>query len=216
MFENPSQLFETLLSSERIIAYGGLTLIVFVVFAETGLFIGFFLPGDYLLFSSGLLCGTKYLDVPVFLLLVALTLASVAGNYVGYLTGKTLGKRLFTRPDSRFFKQHRVERARRFYNEKGNVSLVLGRFLPIVRTFAPIIAGAVDMNFRKFTYYNWTGGFLWVWSLVLMGFFLGREFPQIVNYLQYIIIGFVVVTTVILVRSVMSSKAPGPGSTPKP
>jgi len=204
--ENLQELFETLLSSEKIITYGGLTLLIIVVFAETGLFIGFFLPGDYLLFTSGLLCGTKYLEVPVFLLLISLTLASVIGNYVGYFTGKTLGKRLFTRPDSRFFKKERVEKARRFYDEKGNISLVLGRFLPIVRTFAPIIAGAVDMNWKKFTYYNWTGGFLWVWSLVLMGYFLGKSFPSIINYLEYFIIGFILVTTIILVKSMIRTR----------
>jgi len=204
--EELQRLFETLVSSERIITYGGLTLIVIVVFAETGLFIGFFLPGDYLLFSSGLLCGTRYLDVPVLVLLLALSLASVAGNYVGYFTGKTLGRRLFTRPDSRFFRRDRVERARRFYNEKGNLSLVLGRFLPIVRTFAPIVAGAVDMNFRKFTWYNWTGGFLWVWSLVGMGYWLGKAFPGLMGYLEYFIIGFILVTTIVLVRGVMKTR----------
>jgi membrane-associated protein len=212
MFENLSEFFQTLLSSERIITYGGLTLIVIVVFAETGLFIGFFLPGDYLLFTSGLLCGTRHLDVPILTLLVLITLASVAGNYVGYFTGKFLGRRLFTRPDSRFFKKERVERARRFYDEKGNISLVLGRFLPIVRTFAPIVAGAVDMNFRKFTWFNWSGGFLWVWSLVGLGYFLGKAFPGLVDYIEYFIIGFIVVTTVILVRSVQKTRAKRPGS----
>jgi len=112
MFENFPDLFHTLLSSEKIIQYGGFTLIVIVIFAETGLFIGFFLPGDYLLFSSGVLCGTNYLDISIFILLISLTLASVAGNYVGYYTGKTLGKKLFTRPDSRFFKKERVEKGK--------------------------------------------------------------------------------------------------------
>lgn len=202
MPENIVDFFQTLLSSEKIIYYGGLTLLIIVVFAETGLFIGFFLPGDYLLFTSGLLCGTKYLDISIFLLLISLTLASVLGNYVGYFTGKTLGKRLFTRPDSRFFKKERVEKARRFYDEKGNISLVLGRFLPIVRTFAPIVAGAIDMNLRKFSYYNWTGGFLWVWSLVLMGYFLGRSYPGLINYLEYFIIGFIVITSLVLIKSI--------------
>jgi membrane-associated protein len=122
MFQNLPELFETLLNSEKLIQYGGLTLIIIVVFAETGLFIGFFLPGDYLLFTSGLLCGTKDLDISVIVLLVSLILASVAGNYVGYYTGKTLGKKLFTRPDSRFFKKERVERAKRFYDKRGAVS----------------------------------------------------------------------------------------------
>jgi membrane-associated protein len=201
MFENLPEFFQTLLSSEKIIQYGGFTLIVIVIFAETGLFIGFFLPGDYLLFTSGLLCGTNYLDISIFILLIALTLASVAGNYVGFYTGKTLGKRLFTRPDSRFFKKERVERAKRFYDRKGAVSLVLGRFLPIIRTFSPIIAGAIDMDFKKFSYYNWTGGFLWIWSLVLTGYFLGIKYPEIIHYLEYFIIGFIIVTTIILIKN---------------
>jgi membrane-associated protein len=201
MFENFPDLFHTLLSSEKIIQYGGFTLIVIVIFAETGLFIGFFLPGDYLLFSSGVLCGTNYLDISIFILLISLTLASVAGNYVGYYTGKTLGKKLFTRPDSRFFKKERVEKAKRFYDRKGSISLVLGRFLPIIRTFAPIIAGAIDMDLKKFSYYNWTGGFLWIWSLVLTGYFLGRTYPEIIHYLEYFIFGFIIITTVILIKN---------------
>jgi membrane-associated protein len=206
MFHNLPDLFETLLSSEKIITYGGLTLLIIVVFAETGLFIGFFLPGDYLLFTSGLLCGTKYLDMSIFLLLIALTFASVIGNYVGYYTGKTLGKRLFTRPDSRFFKQERVTRAKRFYDEKGTISLVMGRFLPIIRTFSPIIAGAIDMDFRKFSMYNWGGGILWVWTLVLIGYFLGRTYPNIIHYLDYFIFGFIAVTTLILLRQFIKRK----------
>jgi membrane-associated protein len=201
MFENLPELFHTLLSSEKIIQYGGLTLIVIVIFAETGLFIGFFLPGDYLLFTSGVLCGTKHLDMSVFIVLISLTFASIAGNYVGYFTGKTLGQRLFTNPDSRFFKQERVERAKRFYDKKGTISLVLGRFLPIVRTFAPIIAGAINMDFKKFSYYNWVGGFLWIWSLVLTGYFLGKLYPQITHYLEYFIFGFIIITTVILIKN---------------
>ena len=203
MFENLPDFFHTLLSSEKIIQYGGLTLIIIVIFAETGLFIGFFLPGDYLLFTSGVLCGTNHLDISVFILLISLTLASVAGNYVGYYTGKTLGKRLFTRPDSRFFKKERVEQAKRFYDKKGAISLVLGRFLPIIRTFSPIIAGAIDMDLKKFSYYNWTGGFLWIWSLVLAGYFLGRTYPEIINYLEYFIFGFIFITTIILIKNAM-------------
>ena len=203
MFENLPELFHTLLNSEKIIQYGGLTLIVIVIFAETGLFIGFFLPGDYLLFTSGVLCGTNYLNISVFILLISLTLASVAGNYAGFYTGKTLGKRLFTRSDSRFFKKERVEKAKRFYDRKGSLSLVLGRFLPIIRTFSPIIAGAIDMDFKKFSYYNWLGGFLWIWSLVLTGFFLGRSYPQIIHYLNYFIFGFIFITTIILVKNAM-------------
>lgn len=197
--ENLPDFFTTLLSSEKIIYYGGLTLLIIVVFAETGLFIGFFLPGDYLLFTSGLLCGTQYLDISIFILVISLTLASVAGNYVGFYTGKTLGKKLFTKPDSRFFKKSRVEKAKRFYDEKGVISLVLGRFLPIIRTFSPIIAGAIDMDLKKFSFYNWSGGFLWVWSLVLLGYFLGRTYPEIINYLEYFIFGFVLITTLILI-----------------
>lgn len=200
MFENIAEFFNTLLNSEDIINYGGLTLLIIVVFAETGLFIGFFLPGDYLLFTAGVLCGTEHLDISIFLLVFSLILASIAGNYAGYYTGKTLGKRLFTRPDSRFFKKERVQRAKKFYDEKGALSLIIGRFLPIVRTFAPIIAGAIDMELKKFSFYNWTGGFLWVGSLVFTGYFLGETVPNIENYLTYFIVGFIVITTLILLR----------------
>jgi membrane-associated protein len=200
MLENLPGFFDTLIHSEKLIQYGGLTLIVIVIFAETGLFIGFFLPGDYLLFTSGVLCGTNYLDISVFILLFSLTLASVIGNYVGFYTGKTLGKKLFTKPDSRYFKKERVEKAKKFYDEKGALSLILGRFLPIFRTFSPIIAGSIDMDLKKFSYYNWAGGFLWVWSLVLTGYFLGRTYPQIIHYLEYFVFGFIIITTIILIK----------------
>lgn len=206
MVETIIELFKTLLSSEKIITYGGLTLLIIVVFAETGLFIGFFLPGDYLLFTAGILCASDVLDISVIILVLALILASVTGNYVGYYTGKTLGKRLFTRPDSRFFKRERVEKAKRFYDEKGAVSLILGRFLPVIRTFAPIIAGSVDLDLKKFSLYNWVGGILWVGSLVLSGYFLGKTYPQIIHYLEYFIFGFIIITSIVLLWQFFKEK----------
>lgn len=206
MVETIIELFKTLLSSEKIITYGGLTLLIIVVFAETGLFIGFFLPGDYLLFTAGILCASDVLDISVIILVLTLILASVTGNYVGYYTGKTLGKRLFTRPDSRFFKRERVEKAKRFYDEKGAVSLILGRFLPVIRTFAPIIAGSVDLDLKKFSLYNWVGGILWVGSLVLSGYFLGKTYPQIIHYLEYFIFGFIIITSIVLLWQFFKEK----------
>lgn len=195
--------FEKLLNSQDIILYGGFTLLLIVVFAETGLFIGFFLPGDYLLFTAGLLCGTSALNVSIYNLVACVTLAAVCGDFTGYFTGRFLGKRLFQKEDSFFFKKKYLEKTRAFYRKYGAATLILGRFLPIIRTFAPILAGAVDVELRKFTIFNVVGAVLWVWTLVPIGYFLGKTFPEIINYVGYFIIGFVIITTIPLLRSLV-------------
>lgn len=190
-----------LLNSQEIIQYGGLTFLLFVVFAETGLFFGFFLPGDYLLFTAGLLCGRNDFNVSIFTLLISVTLASVAGNFVGYWFGKSVGKALFAKKDTFFFRRSHLERTRKFYQRYGGVTLIAGRFLPIIRTFAPIFAGIIEVDFKKFGLYNFIGGILWVFSLILFGYSLGRTFPGVINYLEYFIIGFLVITTIMVIRA---------------
>ncbi len=200
------EFFKILLDSEKLIAYGGLTLLLIIIFAETGLFFCFFLPGDALLFSSGLLCGTKNLDVNIFLLLFSITIAAILGNTVGYISGKIFGKKLFEKDDSFFLKKRHLEKTKLFYEKYGATSIVAGRFLPIVRTFAPILAGTIDMNFWKFNLFNLIGAFLWVWTLIPLGYFLGKEYPQLINEIEYIIIGFFLITTIILIREAMKLK----------
>ena len=195
-----------LLDSEKLIAYGGLTLLLLIIFAETGLFFGFFFPGDALLFASGLLCDTKYFDVNIFVLLFSVTLAAFTGNVVGYMSGKIFGKKLFTKNDSFIFKKRHLEKTKSFYDKYGGTSLIAGRFLPIVRTFVPIFAGAINMNFWKFSLYNLIGAILWICTLIPIGYFLGKQYPRLINEMEYIILGFVLVTTLILIRGAKKLK----------
>jgi membrane-associated protein len=194
--------FEILLNSERLIQTGGLILLLIVVFAETGIFFGFIFPGDALLFTAGILCGTKDLSVNIFLLIILVSLAAIAGNATGYITGKYLGKRLFLKKDTFFFKQKHLETTRVFYKKYGGVSLIAGRFVWIVRTFVPILAGAIDMNFWKFNYYNLVGAVIWVGTLISLGYLLGRQIPAAAQNLEYIIAGITIIIMTILISGI--------------
>jgi len=190
---------QNLTDATSIISTGGFYLLLIVVFAETGLFFGFFLPGDYLLFMAGLLCATGVLNVPVYVLILSLIVAGVLGNYTGYWFGYRTGPLLFNRNDSIFFKKRYVVMAEAFYEKYGGMALVLGRFFPIIRTFAPIFAGVVKVDIKKFTMYNIVGSIAWVNILTLAGFFLGRKYPDIRYYLQYVILGLIVLTSIPLI-----------------
>ena len=159
------------------IAAAGYIVILFVVFAETGLAAGFFLPGDSLLFVAGLFAADGKLSLVA--LLVGVFLAAVIGDAVGYLTGSKLGSRLFTRPKSLLFRPSHLKKAQAFYDKYGGKTIIIARFVPIVRTFAPIVAGAAQMPYHQFVVFNIIGGFLWVFTMILSGFFLGRAFPAL-------------------------------------
>lgn len=175
----------------------GLPLLLFVIFAETGLFFGFFLPGDSLVFISGVFCATKkhLIGVNIVALILLMIAAAVLGNIVGYLFGKYFGKNLFKKEDSFFFKKRHLITTQNFYDKHGKKTLIMGRFLPYVRTFAPILAGIIQLDFRKFMLYNIAGAFAWIGSIASIGYFLGSRFPEIENYLGYIIIALIVITT---------------------
>jgi membrane-associated protein len=166
----PDVLINTLLDQFGVYVYIALFLIVF---AETGLAVGFFLPGDSLLFVAGLMAATYPDKLNVVVLLVSLFLAGVLGDAVGYYTGKKTGKTIFNRPKSFIFRPEYLEKAHKFYEKHGGKTIIIARFVPIVRTFAPIVAGAADMSYRKFVVFNVVGGFLWVFSMILSGYFLG-------------------------------------------
>jgi membrane-associated protein len=166
---NPKVIIETLLAKGGIFVYVGL---VFIVFAETGLAVGFFLPGDSLLVVAGLFAATGKLNLAI--LLSTLSVAAAAGDAVGYYTGARIGPRIFTRQKSLLFRPSHLQKARAFYEKYGGKTIVIARFVPIVRTFAPIVAGAAKMPYRKFVVFNVTGGFLWVFSMILTGYFLGN------------------------------------------
>jgi membrane-associated protein len=194
--------FSTLTNPQSIIHYGGLWLLLFVVFAETGLFIGFFLPGDSLIFISGLLCATKpeLLHSSFFVLLILLISAAVLGNIVGYWFGKKTGEKLFSKKDSFLFKQKHLVATKLFYEKHGGKTLVLGRFLPIIRTFAPILAGVIAIDFKQFMIYNVLGAVAWIASIASIGYFLGKHFPQTENYLGAIIVGLIIITTIPVIK----------------
>lgn len=181
---------------ENIIQYGGLSLLLLIVFAETGVFFGFFLPGDSLLFVAGLLSDTEYLDINVVLLIVLLIIAAVSGSTVGYLTGRWAGRYLQNMRDTIFFKKKYLVVTEAFYQKHGMMAFILGRFLPIVRTFVTIIAGIVKIDMPKFILFNILGATLWIVTMVLSGHFLGRVFPEITNYLEAIVIGMILVSAV--------------------
>lgn len=200
---------QSLVDPVQVLREGGFYLLLFVIFAETGLFFGFFLPGDYLLFLAGMFVATDRLDVSIIVLILGLIVAAVLGNYVGYWFGRKTGPLLYQRKDSFFFKQRYLRAAEAYYNKQGAFALIMGRFIPIVRTFAPIFAGVVRLDYKKFSFYNITGAILWITSLTLLGYFLGRKFAQEINdYLLYIIIGFVVVTALPLIWTMLKKYLP--------
>ncbi|MFI8290688.1 DedA family protein [Streptomyces sp. ms191] len=162
------------LDPDYLIQTFGLIGVLVIVFAESGLLIGFFLPGDSLLFTTGLLVTTGKLDTPLWLVCTLVALAAILGDQVGYLFGRKVGPSLFKRPDSRLFKQENVEKAHEFFEKHGPKSLILARFVPIVRTFTPIIAGVSRMNYRSFIIFNIVGGLLWGVGVTLLGASLGK------------------------------------------
>lgn len=197
---------KNLTEAQQIISQGGFYLLLVVVFAETGLFFGFFLPGDYLLILAGFLCATGMLNISVYLLVAGLIIAGFLGNYVGYWFGYRTGHVLFSKDDSIFFKKRYVRIAEQFYEKHGALALVLGRFFPVIRTFAPIFAGIVRVEFKKFTFYNLAGSVAWVVTLTLLGYFLGIKYPGLKYYLHYIVIGLVIVTTIPLIIAFWRSR----------
>lgn len=172
--------------------WGGHLAIWAVVFAESGLLVGFFLPGDSLLFTAGFLSSQGLLSVQ--LLVIGAFICAVLGDNVGYATGHKFGRRLFRKEDSWFFHKKHLNKAQNFYDKHGKKTVVLARFMPIVRTFAPIVAGIGAMKYKTFISYNILGGFLWTFGITLLGYFLGKLIPDVDKYLLPIIVVIVVVS----------------------
>lgn len=215
-----------LMNPQFYIEHGGLWMITFIVFAETGLFAGFFLPGDALLFVTGIFSSTtrsgpgivasalfetnnQWLDLLI--LWIIITTAGVFGNFVGYWFGKKSGPYLYERKDSFFFKKKHLMQAHDFYEKNGGSAIVIARFIPFVRTFAPIVAGIVKMNAKKFTYYNILGCMLWVGSMLLGGHFLQKLIEHqfgfdLKEHLEVIVVGIVLITTLPVIWKVFISK----------
>lgn len=200
-----------LTNPDWIVAHGGLYLLLFIVFAETGILIGFFLPGDPILFIAGIIIANLTLgpvdSVLTLLYWIALiSVAGILGNFMGYWCGKYFGHRLLKMKDNWLFKKDYILRAQEFYHKRGGVAIILARFLPVVRTFAPIVAGIVEMDFKKFAFYNVVGGIIWVGSLVTLGYLLGEN-DWVQRNLEYVIMGIVIAATApVLIKMVTGKK----------
>jgi len=177
-----------------LIEWGGTVLVCAVVFVETGMFVGFFLPGDSLLVTAGVFAASGQLKLGWLLSLV--TLCAIAGDQLGYGIGRKAGESLYRRRDSKFFKQEHLQEAHEFYERYGGKTVILARFIPIIRTFCPPVAGAAKMRYVRYLTYDIFGGLLWVWSMVLLGFTLGRSVPHVDKKIHYVIAAVIVVSLI--------------------
>ncbi len=193
------QMMDAEVMSHWVMAHGGLYLVAMIIFAETGLFVGFFLPGDSLLFITGLIIATSPApftnDIANLIFWMSLiSVAGIIGNMVGYWFGRRTGPLLFERRDTWLFKKKYLIQAHDFYEQRGGAAIILARFLPVVRTFAPIVAGVVSMDRKKFFLYNVIGCIAWVISMTLLGYFLGTN-EWVKHNLEKIVIGLILITT---------------------
>ena len=176
----------------ELIAWGGLLVLVAIIFAETGLLVGFFLPGDSLLFTAGFIAATTDI-LEIRSLIVALSLAAIAGDATGYWIGRKAGEALYERKESRFFKRAHLLKTKAFYEKHGPITIVLARFVPFARTFAPVVAGVGKMQYTRFAAYNVIGGVGWVASMSLAGYYLGR-IPIIERNFEKVVLGIIFVS----------------------
>jgi membrane-associated protein len=190
MLESVKHLLSQLYDVRGLIEWGGTLAVCIIVFVETGMFVGFLLPGDSLLVTAGVFAGAGQLKLSTLLTLVAL--CAIAGDQVGYFIGWRAGPSLFRREDSRFFKKRYLQRAHAFYDRYGTKTIILARFVPIIRTFCPPVAGAAGMNYARYLLYDIVGGFLWVWSMILLGYTLGRTVPNIDKRIHYVIAAVII------------------------
>lgn len=186
------EFIQSILDPKILIPAVGTFGVIAIVFIETGLFFGFFLPGDSLLFTAGFFASQGYL--PLWILLFGTFIASVLGDNVGYIFGRKIGPKIFTREDSVFFNKSHITKAQEFYEKHGKKTIIIARFIPIVRTFAPIIAGVGNMNYRTFFTYNLVGGFIWTWGVLWLGYFFGKLIPDAEKYI-YLIIAIIILAT---------------------
>ena len=186
MIDFAIQLLHQIYDVEGLIQWGGLIMLTAIVFTETGLMFGFFLPGDSLLVTAGVFAAAGHLD---FLSVATiLSIAAVSGDQLGFWIGSSAGPRVFNREDSIFFHKRHAARAQQFYDRHGGKTIILARFIPVIRTFAPVVAGVGQMEYRKFVLYNVVGGVGWVWSLTSVGYALGRNIPNIDRHIHLVIV----------------------------
>lgn len=199
------EFFSNLHDLDHLIRWGGYTLLVLIVFAETGLLAGFFLPGDSLLVTAGLLAAVDQV-LNVYWLLALLSVAAIVGDTVGYWIGYHAGPRVFNKEDSFFFHKGHLVRAQKFYEKYGAKTIILARFVPIVRTFAPTIAGVGKMRYGKFLAYNVVGGLAWVFSMTLTGYLLGNSVPGIEKKIHWVILVVIFLSFLPIVKEVVAHR----------
>lgn len=194
MVELVKHLIHLLYNVRGLIEWGGTFMICAIIFVETGLFVGFFLPGDSLLVTAGVFAGAGHLQLAWLLTLVAL--CAIAGDQMGYWIGRRAGESLYRREDSLIFKKRHLREAHDFYERHGAKTVIIARFVPIIRTFCPPVAGAAKMTYKRYLLYDIAGGILWVWGMVLLGYTLGRTVPNVEGRIHYIIAGVIVLSFV--------------------
>jgi membrane-associated protein len=197
-------LFHKIYDVEFLVRSGGLLVLIIVVFTETGLLLGFFLPGDSLLVTAGIFAARGDLDLMT--LNASLSLAAIAGDTVGYGIGARTGPKIFTREDSLFFSRKHLISAKEFYDRHGGFTIVIARFMPIIRTFAPVVAGVGAMQYRKFIAYNVFGGVFWVMTTTLAGYFLGSMVPNIQERIHVVIVIVIVLSLLPAIIKFVSEK----------
>jgi membrane-associated protein len=181
---------------KHLVTEGGYIAMTAIIFAENGVLAGFFLPGDSLLITAGILIGSGAVALSFPVLTALLVAAAILGEGVGYYIGRSLGQKLYSKPDSRFFKREHLMRTHEFYEKHGGKTIILARFIPIVRTFVPVVAGAAGMTLKRFMLFNIVGGVLWVLAGLFLGSWLGRLIPNIGDYL-YLVIGIVIFLSIL-------------------
>jgi membrane-associated protein len=183
-----TEFYQKLRDLPALVQWAGYVGLTIIIFAETGLLVGFFLPGDSLLVTAGLLAADPAFGLNVWLLGLILTVAAIVGDTVGYHVGKATGPRIFTRENSLFFHKDHLLKAQAFYEKHGGKTIIIARFMPIVRTFAPVVAGVGQMRYASFLAYNVVGGLLWIWSMLITGFVLAKTVPGVARHVEKVIL----------------------------
>jgi membrane-associated protein len=207
VLESIRHLLHSIYDVEGLISWGGPLLVCTVVFIETGFFVGFFLPGDSLLVTAGVFAAAG--KIPLHWLLAPVMLCAIVGDQIGYWIGRGAGKSLYSRKDSFFFRRSHLERARGFYEKYGGKTVILARFIPIIRTFCPLVAGAAGMPYSRYLTYDIGGGTLWVGSMILGGYFLGRSVPNIGQRIHYVIAVVVVLSLLPAIIGILRARKSG-------
>jgi membrane-associated protein len=179
---------------EEVVRWGGYIGLAAIIFSETGLFLGFFLPGDSLLVTAGLFASNPDNGLNIWILVPLLCIAAISGNSTGYAIGKRAGKSLYNRPQSRIFRRDHLLKTREFYEQYGAMTIVMACYMPFARTFAPVVAGIAEMTYRRFVLFNFIGAISWICSMTLIGYFLGRTVPGIAHNIEYVILGVILIS----------------------